>query len=276
MGQVIFVVWRECFEALLVIGIIYSWIRQHPDRHRGMRYLYGGVALGVLVSVVLALIIYGVFNVLQGTSQTLFMMAMGVVACILIVQMVYWMNKHGKTLKNTLESEISKTIAHTSWWGALFIIAIAIAREGSEIVVFLSNQIMQLNLNNYMGFMVAVVIGIVLSAITFYAFILTSKLVSWKKFFTITGVVLLFLALSLLLKAFEDGINILLENDVSVSDFLINPAWDSSFLINDNSIWGDFLTSFFAYRSQPMWLSVIVFVAYWCAMGFIFLRRKEK
>lgn len=276
MGQVIFVVWRECFEALLVVGIIYSWINRNPDRSNGMRYLFGGIGLGVLISVILALIINGVFKELSDDHQTLFMMAMSAVASILIVQMVYWMNRHAKSMKSTLEQEMAQQVARNSWWGALFIIAIAIAREGSEIVVFLSGQIMQLNSHNYTGFFMAVLIGIIVSAFTFYVFILTSRFIQWKKFFTITGVVLLFLSISLLLKAVEDGTNILLEHDVSIPDFLINPAWDTSHVIDDSGLFGSFASSLFAYRSQPMWISVITFGLFWLIMALLFLRKKTK
>ncbi|MCX8749426.1 MULTISPECIES: FTR1 family protein [Snodgrassella] len=276
MGQVIFVVWRECFEALLVVGIIYSWINRNPDRSNGMRYLFGGIGLGVLISVILALIINGVFKELSDDHQTLFMMAMSAVASILIVQMVYWMNRHAKSMKSTLEQEMAQQVARNSWWGALFIIAIAIAREGSEIVVFLSGQIMQLNSHNYTGFFMAVLIGIIVSAFTFYVFILTSRFIQWKKFFTITGVVLLFLSVSLLLKAVEDGTNMLLEHDVSIPDFLINPAWDTSHVIDDSGLFGSFASSLFAYRSQPMWISVITFGLFWLIMALLFLRKKTK
>ncbi|PIT39292.1 hypothetical protein BHC43_03475 [Snodgrassella alvi] len=276
MGQVIFVVWRECFEALLVVGIIYSWINRNPDRSNGMRYLFGGIGLGVLISVILALIINGVFKELSDDHQTLFMMAMSAVASILIVQMVYWMNRHAKSMKSTLEQEMAQQVARNSWWGALFIIAIAIAREGSEIVVFLSGQIMQLNSHNYTGFFMAVLIGIIVSAFTFYVFILTSRFIQWKKFFTITGVVLLFLSISLLLKAVEDGTNMLLEHDVSIPDFLINPAWDTSHVIDDSGLFGSFASSLFAYRSQPMWISVITFGLFWIIMALLFLRKKTK
>lgn len=276
MGQVIFVVWRECFEALLVVGIIYSWINRNPDRSNGMRFLFGGIGLGVLISVILALIINGVFKELSDDHQTLFMMAMSAIASILIVQMVYWMNRHAKSMKSTLEQEMAQQVARNSWWGALFIIAIAIAREGSEIVVFLSGQIMQLNSHNYTGFFMAVLIGIIVSAFTFYVFILTSRFIQWKKFFTITGVVLLFLSISLLLKAVEDGTNMLLEHDVSIPDFLINPAWDTSHVIDDSGLFGSFASSLFAYRSQPMWISVITFGLFWLIMALLFLRKKTK
>ena len=31
MGQVIFIIWRESVEALLVVGILYSWLSRRPD-----------------------------------------------------------------------------------------------------------------------------------------------------------------------------------------------------------------------------------------------------
>ncbi|PIT43949.1 hypothetical protein BHC46_08210 [Snodgrassella alvi] len=276
MGQVIFVVWRECFEALLVVGIIYSWIKHNPDSRNGMPYLYGGIGLGVLISIILALIINGIFKELSDDHQTIFMMGMSVLACMLIVQMVYWMNKHARSMKSSLEKEMAQQVARHSWWGALFIIAIAIAREGSEIVVFLSGQIMQLNSHNYAGFCIAVLIGIAVSALTFYAFILTSRFIQWKKFFTITGIILLFLAISLLMRAVEDGTNMLLEHDISIPDFLISPAWDTSYLIDDSGLIGSFTSSLFAYRSQPMWISVITFGVFWLLMAALFLRKKPK
>lgn len=70
MGQILFVVWRESFEALLVIGIIYAWIKRHPDAGTGIKFLWGGVALGIVLSIILALLIYGVFNVLDDTGQS--------------------------------------------------------------------------------------------------------------------------------------------------------------------------------------------------------------
>ncbi|MCX3071988.1 FTR1 family iron permease [Providencia stuartii] len=275
MGQVLFVVWRESFEALLVIGIIYAWIKHQPDARNGMRFLWTGVALGLLISILLALLIYGVFNILDDTGQSLFMIFMEFLACILIVQMVYWMNKHGRSLKSEIESGISRNAERHNWWGAALIIAIAIAREGSEIVVFLSSFIMSLNAENASGFALEVAGGVLIAGLTLYAFLLTNRFISWKLFFKITGVVLLFLALSLLLKGVEESANLLIEYDYAIPEFLIYPAWDTTALLDDSNIVGNFISSFFAYRSQPIWLSVITFVIYWIVVIALFSRSKK-
>ena len=47
MGQVLFIVWRESVEALLVVGILYAWLKNgDADASRGIPYLWAGVAAG--------------------------------------------------------------------------------------------------------------------------------------------------------------------------------------------------------------------------------------
>lgn len=272
MGQVLFVVWRESFEALLVVGIIYAWIKRSPTPQQGMKYLWGGVIFGLFLAVILALSIYGVFSSLEDMWQSLFMITMEILACVLIVQMVYWMNGQGKSLKANIENELTQKTQQQSAWGILLIIAIAIAREGSEVVVFLSSHIMALNTQTALPFFIEVLIGLVVAAFTLWLFLLTSKVVSWRYFFTVTGFLLLFLAVSLLLKAVEEIANLLIEMDFELPDFFIYPLWDISHILDDSSIFGNFLVSFFAYRSQPIGLSVVTFILYWVVVALLFKR----
>ena len=272
MGQVLFVVWRESFEALLVVGIIYAWIKRSPTPQQGMKYLWGGVIFGLFLAVILALSIYGVFSSLEDMWQSLFMITMEILACVLIVQMVYWMNGQGRSLKANIENELTKKTQQQSAWGILLISAIAIAREGSEVVVFLSSHIMALNTQTALPFFIEVFIGLLVAAFTLWLFLLTSKIISWRYFFTVTGFLLLFLAVSLLLKAVEEIANLLIEMDFELPDFFIYPLWDISHILDDSSIFGNFLVSFFAYRSQPIGLSVVTFIVYWVIVALLFKR----
>lgn len=178
-------------------------------------------------------------------------------------------------MKSEIESGINRNAQHHNWWGATLIIAIAIAREGSEIVVFLSSFIMSLNATNASEFAMEVGGGILIAGLTLYIFLLTNRIVSWKIFFKVTGVILLFLALSLLLKGVEEIANLLIEYDYSIPEFLIYPAWDTTALLDDSNIAGNFISSFFAYRSQPIWLSVITFIIYWVVVITLFSRSKK-
>ena len=99
MEQVLFIVWRESVEAMLVVGILYTWLRATPEGKRGLKYLWGGVGAGLALAVALALVLLGVSSWLSDEGQEWFQAIMSLAACALVVQMVVWMKKHGRTLK---------------------------------------------------------------------------------------------------------------------------------------------------------------------------------
>ena len=110
-GQIIFVIWRESIEALLVIGILSSWLsRNDPggrDGERARAFLWGGVAGGFAVAVLFALMVLGFAELLPASARNDMMTAMVLIAAGLIVQMVLWMRRHGRTLKRELEAGLS-------------------------------------------------------------------------------------------------------------------------------------------------------------------------
>ena len=65
MGNALFIIWRESAEAMLVVGILYAWLARQPDRRTGLRYLWGGVAAGLGLAVLLALAVLGVAHTLS-------------------------------------------------------------------------------------------------------------------------------------------------------------------------------------------------------------------
>ena len=138
MGQILFIVWRESVEALLVVGILYAWLKNGDgDARRGLPYLWAGVGAGLLMAVGLGAALVGFTEVLSGDAQDYFQTAMVLIACVLIVQMVLWMRQHGRTLKRDMEQSLQQSTRGSNWWGVAVLVALAIAREGSETVIFL-------------------------------------------------------------------------------------------------------------------------------------------
>ena len=119
MGNALFIVWRESTEAMLVVGILYAWLTKHPDARRGMRYLWGGVAAGIGLALALAAVMLGVARLLSEQALEYFQLAMMIVASGLIVQMVFWMRRHGRTFKRELEHDMQKNASAANWWGLL-------------------------------------------------------------------------------------------------------------------------------------------------------------
>ena len=202
MEQVAFIVWRECVEALLVIGILYSWLRASPEGRRGLPWLWGGVAAGLVLAGALALVLLGVSSWLSDEGQEWFQALMALVACGLVVQMVVWMRAHGRGLKRELESGAAEQVGHDHWWGLLILAMIAVAREGSEAVVFLYGSVLSSQGDGGVGAMVLAGLGGFAAALlTFWLLQLGGRIITWRRFFKLTEILLLLLAGALLVSA---------------------------------------------------------------------------
>lgn len=258
MEQVLFIVWRESVEALLVVGILYTWLRATPEGKRGLPYLWGGVAAGLALAVALALVLLGVSSWLSDEGQEWFQAIMSLAACALVVQMVVWMKKHGRTLKGELESGARASVASDNWWGLLVLVAIAVAREGSETVVFLYGTVLAGEGGSDMLMLaVAGVAGFAVALLTFWLLQLGGKLITWRRFFFVTEILLLLLAGSLLV----GGLDHLISLDVLPT--IVDPVWDSSWLLSDSTGIGKVLADFAGYRALPALSSLLLWVAYW-------------
>ncbi|MGF6410323.1 high-affinity iron transporter [Paraburkholderia sp. MM5482-R2] len=233
MGQILFVVWRESVEALLVVGILYAWLKNgDDDARRGLPYLWGGVAAGVIAAVALGAALVGFTEVLSGDAQDYFQTAMVLIACVLIVQMVLWMKQHGRTLKRDMEQSLQKSQRDSNWWGVALLVALAIAREGSETVIFLYG--LGFGQSGHVGGsqMLAVVIGLALAFLTFYVLQLGGKIISWRLFFRVTEIMLLFLGAGL----FQTGVDKLIDKEILPT--LVDQLWNSSAILDDSSTFG--------------------------------------
>ncbi|GAB6039618.1 FTR1 family iron permease [Endothiovibrio diazotrophicus] len=270
MGQVIFVVCRESVEALLIIGILYAWMSGREDERTGKRWILAGVVAGLGLATVLALTLVGVTHFLGGAARDHFEIFLLTFASALIVQMVMWMRTHGRTIKREMEGALERSARTASWWGAFFLVAIAVGREGSETVMFLYGSFIQLDsLTAYLGFFAAAGIGLALALVLFYLLQLGNRFVSWKWFFRITEILLLFLGSALLLSASEK----LLNGPLAVVDlpgWIYATAWDTSPLLSDGSVFGNLLASLFAYRSQPIGWDLLVLGSYWVTVLLLF------
>ncbi|MCP3721979.1 FTR1 family iron permease [Paraburkholderia sp. CNPSo 3272] len=267
MGQVMFIVWRESVEALLVVGILYAWLKNgDADARRGVPYLWGGVALGIVAAIALGAALVGFTEVLSGDAQDYFQTGMVLVACVLIVQMVLWMKQHGRTLKREMEESLEKSTRDANWWGVTILVALAIAREGSETVIFLYGlgfgQSGHVDASQYL----AVLIGLALAFLTFYLLQLGGKVFSWRHFFRITEIMLLFLGAGL----FQTGVDKLIDKEILPT--IVDQVWNSSAILDDSSTFGSLVATLTGYRAHPALMNLIAYAVYWLVVWFLVRR----
>ena len=267
MGNALFIVWRESAEAMLVVGILYAWLRKRPDAAVGMRYLWGGVAVGAALAIGLALVMLGIASSLSGNELDYFELGMMLVASALIVQMVFWMRRHGRTFKRHLEDSMAENARHANWWGLLIVVALAVGRETAEAVVFLYG--LGAEKGGIAHLPIVLVLGIAAAFATFWLLQQGTRFLSWRVFFRVSEILLLLLAGALLVSGVERLIALGVVPDIG------DPLWNTTWLLDDSSRLGGLVASFTGYRARPALLPIAALAVYWVSVTF-FLNRPQR
>lgn len=271
MGQILFIVWRESVEALLVVGILHAWLSNGDAAARkGLPWLWLGVGAGLLAAVGLGAALVGFTEVLSGDAQDYFQTAMVLAACVLIVQMVLWMKRHGRTLKRDMEMSLAESRRNANWWSVAVLAALAIAREGSETVIFLYG--LGFGQSGHVDVMqwLAVLMGLALALLTFYLLQLGGRIFSWRAFFRVTEVMLLFLGAGL----FETGIDKLIDKEIVPTG--IDMVWDTSHILDDSGTVGSLVATLTGYRAHPALANLIAYALFWLVVCVLLRRTRQR
>jgi len=269
-GSIAFVVWRESVEALLVIGILDAWLRAETrDTGRARMFLWGGVVAGLAFAGVLAGLLVRLGEAISEEAQLTYTTAVVLVAAALILQMVFWMRKHGRSMKRDLEAQLSIAVVRRSWWGVFVLALVAVAREGSETVIFLYGILSSGAAGDLFSGIGAGLFGFVLALLSYALLQAGSRVLSWRLFFRITEVMLLFLACALLMTGIDGLI------DLEVLPRLSRRLWDSGWLLSDGNATGGFISALTGYRATPNLMELLVFVGYWALVLLVILRPRR-
>lgn len=255
-----FIVWREAVEAILVVGILYAWLAGSAPRQHALRWLWGGVAGGLLLAGVLGAAILLVQSELSGIALEAFQATMLLLAAALITQMVVWMQRHGRALKAELQQHASRAIEQSRAFGVAVLAAIAVGREGAETVIFLYGITLEHGGAQLTPWLAAAGGGLAAAAITAWLLIRGSRWLPARTFFRVSGAVLLLLAASLLVTGMEKLIAL------DWLPALAEPLWDTSAVLDAQGAAGGLLAAFAGYRAQPSLMLVLAYGLYWTAV----------
>lgn len=108
--------------------------------------------------------------------------------------------------------------------------------------------------------------GMLLAVLTAWAVNRGLTFLDYRRFFQVSGFLLLLFAVALLATGTERLIG------MGWLPPIVDPLWDTSMLIDDGSRPGALLSAFTGYRARPSLMLVAVYVAYWIGVGM--LRRR--
>ncbi len=254
MGNAFFVVWRESLEAFLIAGILYAWLQANDDSGQGKRALFGGLAAGAGLAVLLGWALLSVQDELTGEALEIFQTATLFVAAGLITQMVLWMRKHGRQMKARLHADLAAAAEKSGYLGVAIVAALAVAREGAETVIFLYGLAQG-------GEMSALAFGTItgFAAAGFTAWLAAKSLAKLNigLLLRLSSILLLILASALLMSALDRLIG------AGYLPTLLDPVWDSSSLIDDTTKGGKLVADFSGYRARPALSELLAWAGYW-------------
>jgi high-affinity iron transporter len=246
------IVFREVLEAALIVGIVAAATTGIPGRSR---YIAGGLAAGLVGSILVAIGAERIAQLAEGMGQELFNASILGIAVVMLAWHNIWMSVHGRELA-TNAKQLGRDVAS----GArelsvvLVVIAVAVLREGSETVLFLYGVAISGDASQ--GAMIAGgAIGLV-SGVAVGWFLFKGLLrIPLRHFFSATSALVLLLAAGMAAQAAR----FLIQADKLPS--LASPLWDTSGVVDNSSMLGKVLQGLLGYDAQPSGMQVVFFVA---------------
>jgi high-affinity iron transporter len=198
MLSALLVALREGVEAALVVGIVLVYLNR-TGRRALTKYVWAGVALAAAASIVAAILLDR-WKVSEDGFEGLLML----VASVLVVTMIVWMNRIARTLRKDIESRLetyAQQSTRAAGWGIGAFVFLMVVREGAELVLILravelSSAGVEVWIGTLLGIGLAVAVGL-------FFFQGTLK-IPLHRFFAATSVILMVVAFQLALTGLHE------------------------------------------------------------------------
>jgi high-affinity iron transporter len=251
MLGVALLVFREVLEAALIISIIAAATR--GVTRRGL-FIGGGVGLGVIGALLVAGFAGVIAEAVGGAGQELFNASVLLVAVAMIGWHVVWMSSHGRELVRQMQTVGGAVKAGSSSLTLLLaVVALAVLREGSEVVLFLYG--MAASGTSAAGMAIGGTIGIVGGVAMGFALYFGLLRIPLRYFFSATNWMLVLLAAGLASNAARFLIQ---------ADWLPawgNQMWDTSSLLDNGSLIGQAMHVLVGYDARPAGMQIVFYAA---------------
>jgi high-affinity iron transporter len=252
MLAALIIVFREVFEAGLIVGIVLAVTSSVPNRNR---WIGGGVLAGVLAACLVAAFAGALSQLFAGMGQELFNAAILCIAVVMLTWHNVWMAHHGREMAGELRA-VGQAVAdgRKSLLALAVVVGVAVLREGSEVALFLygvaasdGGSAISLALGGLLG----LALGVGVCLLTYFGLMRIPP----KALFATTTVLITLLAAGMAAQAvaFLERANWLNSLDTVV--------WDSAWLLPETSIAGRTMHTLIGYTDQPTEMQLLVYIA---------------
>jgi high-affinity iron transporter len=246
------IVFREVIEAGLIVGIVLAVTQGIAGRNV---LIGGGIAAGLIGASIVAAFAGALSELFQGNGQELFNAGILALAVIMLGWHNVWMARHGRELADEMRAVGRSVSAGTKPPSALaVVVAVAVLREGAEVVLFLYGIIVANNETGWsiaLGGFLGLAAGVALSALTYVGLIQIPA----RRLFQVTSALIALMAAGMAAQA----VAFLAQADIAT--MLAARVWDTSRFVSDGSIFGRVLHTLFGYTDRPSELQFVVYLA---------------
>jgi len=265
---------REGLEAALIIGIVLGAVSKiRRDDLKPTVWL--GILSAIGVSILTALLLTRFGMSLHDPAEAIFEGITMLIAAGILTWMIFWMGKQARFLKSELEAGINKAAASAGKRAVFWLAFVAVVREGIELALFITaaffagNQAQAASLNNIVQTLSGTILGLGTAALLSWTLFATTVRLDLRKFFQVTGVLLILFAAGLVAHGVHEF------NEVGWIPVIIEHVWDVNALLNEESLVGQLFQTLFGYNGNPSLTEMIAYFVY-IATVFVFWRRDNK
>jgi high-affinity iron transporter len=245
------IVFREVLEAGLIIGVVLAASRGVHARTTAVSL---GVLAGILGSIVVAIFAARISDAFDGRGQEIFVAGILMFAVVMLAWHVAWMAHHAREMTQQLRQLGSDvTAGRQSLFALGAAVAIAVMREGSEVVLFLTGIVMQ-GKDSAIELLIGSGIGVLLGAAVSMALYFGLSAIPLKRMFSVTGVLITLLAAGLAASAVKQLSNAGLLNVFDTT------LWDTSSILSEESWIGRVFSILVGYMDRPTGMQLIAYV----------------
>lgn len=246
------IVFREVLEASLIVGIVMAAARGVAGR--GL-WVAAGIAGGLVGAGLVALFAEKIADLASGMGQEIFNAAILFAAVLMLGWHNVWMGRHGQELAadaKTLGSAVAA--GDRPLYALATVIGLAVLREGAEVVLFLYG-IAASDGGGPLPMLGGGAIGVLAGSVAGAALYLGLLRIPMRHLFAVTSALILLLAAGMAASAAA----FLVQADLLPT--LGDAVWDSSAIIDDQSIAGKALHALLGYVARPAGVQLLFFAA---------------
>ncbi|MEO8193155.1 MAG: FTR1 family protein [Gemmatimonadales bacterium] len=201
--QSFLIILREGFEAILVIGAVVAFLIKTGNRER-LRSIWTGVVLGLLASAVMAIVLQTVFKHLP-TSREIVEGVTMLVAVAVLFSVSYWLISKVEAAKwqKFIRERVSTALDHGGGKALALVAFLAVFREGAETALFYQALFSEGG-NVALPLSLGILVGSAVLAVIFTLFYRFGVRIPMRPFFTVTSVLLYYLAFVFLGKGIRE------------------------------------------------------------------------